>query len=80
MKEIRLLCNSKTLGVYEGQPYCYPYQDFLLNFVDGKVTLYRNNEILVTADAPCDANGAIEIASYQNGTFGLDNLIVKSGK
>lgn len=80
MKEIRLLCNGKTLGAYEGQPYCYPYDNFLLNFVDGKVTLYRNNEILVTADAPCDANGAIEIVSYQNGTFGLKNLIVKSGK
>ncbi len=80
MQKIVLLCDQKIIGTYEGDPYTFPKDKFVINFVDGKVYVYRNNELLISGDAPHDAKGAFVFKSYFGGTFLFDELVLKSGK
>ena len=52
----------------------------MINFVDGKITVYRDNEVLITADAPADAVGKVEFDFPNYGTLAIDDLVIKSGK
>jgi len=80
MQTILLRCDKKVIAKYTGDPYTFPGDKYTINFVDGKVSVYRNNECLMTADAPCDASGTVNIKSTANGTFLLDDLVLRSGK
>ena len=77
---IKLLYNGAVVATYRNTPQFYPADDFVINFVDGKVTLYRNNETIFTADAPEDAVGKIGFSFPNYGTLAIDDLVIKSGK
>lgn len=80
MEKIELLHGERVLGTFTGDPYTFPADRFVLNFVDGKVTVYRNNETIITANAPTDIDGVIKIENNGGGTFLFDELVVRTGK
>lgn len=80
MQSVQLICNKELIGTYTGDPYTFPKDKFTVNFIDGKVYVYRNNELLITADAPHDPSGTITVRSYMGGTYLFDQLWIKSGK
>ena len=80
MQTILFLIDGKVAAKYMGDPYTFPKDRFVMNFVDGKVSVYRNNECLLTATAPQDATGKITVKSTGNGTFCFDGLVLRSGK
>ena len=77
---VNLLYKNSTIGTYKNSPQCYPEDDIVINFVDGKITVYRDNEVLITADAPADAVGKVEFDFPNYGTLAIDDLVIKSGK
>ena len=77
---VNLLYNGQVIGTYKNSPQFYPPDNYLINFVDGKVTVYRNNENLITADAPADATGRVNVTFQSYGTMAIDDLVIKSGK
>ncbi len=77
---VKLLYNNQVIGTYTNSPQFYPADNYLVNFVDGKVTVYRNNETLITANAPADATGPVKVAFPMYGTMAIDDLTIKSGK
>ena len=77
---VNLLYNGDVIGSYKNTPQFYPADDFVINFVDGKVTVYRNHEILITADAHADAEGKLEFNFPSYGTLAIDDLVIRSGK
>lgn len=79
-ENISLVYGNTVLGTYQSSLQYYPEDRFILNFVGGKVTLYRNNEVLITADAPAVPSGKIKINLISAATFGLDGLILRSGE
>ncbi len=77
---VNLIYNKQVIGTYKNSPQFYPADSYLVNFVDGKVIVYRNNETLITADAPADATGPVKVMFPMNGTMAIDDLTIKSGK
>lgn len=77
---VNLIYNKQVIGTYKNSPQFYPADSYLVNFVDGKVIVYRNNETLITADAPADAVGTVKVMFPMYGTFAIDDLMIKSGK
>ena len=77
---VNLLYNNAVIGTYKNSPQFYPADSYLVNFIDGKVIVYRNNETLITADAPADAAGTVKVMFPMYGTFAIDDLMIKSGK
>ena len=77
---VNLLYKNSNIGTYKNSPQCYPEDDIVINFVDGKITVYRDNEVLITADAPADAVGKVEFDFPNYGTLAIDDLVIKSGK
>lgn len=77
---VNLLYNNAVIGTYKNSPQFYPADSYLVNFIDGKVVVYRNNETLITADAPADAVGTVKVMFPMYGTFAIDDLMIKSGK
>ncbi len=80
MQKILLVHNKEVLGTYIGDPYTFPKDRYVINFIDGKAYVYRNNELIIACDAPADATGEIAIRSYMGGTFLFDELVLRSGK
>ena len=77
---LKLVYGKEVLGTYTNSPQFYPADSYLINFVDGKVIVYRNNETLITADAPADATGPVKVMFPMYGTMAIDDLTIKSGK
>ena len=77
---VNLLYNNAVIGTYKNSPQFYPADSYLVNFVDGKAIVYRNNETLITVDAPADAVGTVKVMFPMYGTFAIDDLMIKSGK
>lgn len=80
MAKIELVHGERVLGTFVGDPYTFPLDKFTLNFVDGNVTVYRNNETIITAKAPTNIDGEIKIENNGNGTFMFSALVVRTGK
>lgn len=74
---VNLIYNKQVIGTYKSSPQFYPADSYLVNFVDGKVIVYRNNETLITADAPADATGPVKVMFPMYGTMAIDDLTIK---
>ena len=80
MEKIELIHGERVLGTFVGEPYTFPADRFTLNFIDGNVTVYRNNETIITAKAPTNIDGVIKIDNNGGGTFFLSALAARTGK
>ena len=74
---VNLIYNKQVIGTYKNSPQFYPADSYLVNFVEGKVIVYRNNETLITADAPADAVGPVKVMFPMYGTMAIDDLTIK---
>ena len=76
MRNIELRYDGTVIGSFKCDPYTFPMDRFTLRFIDGVVYFYRNNELIITANAPQPIDGLIKIKNDGNGTFRFDELLV----
>ncbi len=78
MATIELKLDGEVIGTFEGAPYTFPRDRFTFNFIDQKVYVYRNNELIITANAPKKVYGTVEIENNGGGTFLFDELVIRT--
>ena len=76
MRNIELRYDGSVIGSFKCDPYTFPADRFTLRFIDGVAYLYRNNELIITANAPQPIDGLIKVKNDGNGTFRFDELLV----